>query len=113
MAAKLLQTPRSIDIVDNRWKFTDPQEIKKIIFPEITSDKELYDFVGPESWYLFDKINLGTEWMNTNPPWDHIDSYGQIKHIITSIVPINDSAERMCATAKRYRVMLTLSLYLQ
>ena len=39
-----------------------------------------------------------------NPPWDHIPEFVEAKKIVRGIMAVNDPAERLCATAKKYKV---------
>ena len=73
--------------------------------PEITSFKELPDFVTDRSILFFERFCPGYEtWMEANLPWDGIPEYEMAKALVRSIVPVNDPAERLCGLAKRYKV---------
>ena len=73
--------------------------------PEITSSNTLLDFVTPRSIIFLARFCPNPEsWLRKNPPWDHIPEYAEAKEIVRGIMPVNDPAERLCATAKRYKV---------
>ena len=76
--------------------------------PTISSGKTLVDFVTPHSvLFLARFCRNATKWLEQNPPWDNIPEYRLAKCIIEGIVPVNDLAERLCTTAKRYRISNT------
>ena len=73
--------------------------------PTFTSSNSLVDFVSPRSIVLFVRMCPGFKaWLTKNPPWDGIPEFEVAKAAIKAICPINDPAERLCATAKRYKV---------
>ena len=75
--------------------------------PTFSSSNSLVDFITPRSIVLFVRFCPGFKsWMTKNPPWDGIPAFESAKAAIKAICPINDSAERLCATAKRYKVVI-------
>ena len=80
--------------------------------PEITSSNTLLDFVTPRSIIFLARFCPNPEsWLRKNPPWDHIPEYAEAKEIVRGIMPVNDPAERLCATAKRYKVHRDMNFF--
>ena len=76
------------------------------LLPEITSKKELQDFVTERSILFFERFcpNYG-KWLPMNAPWDHIPEFQQDKELVYAIQTVNEPAERMCSILKRFKVL--------
>ena len=73
--------------------------------PELSSKKTILDYVTSRSSLLLERFTPGYDaWLTKSAPWDEYPEYQKAKEVIRAIVPTNDPAERMCATAKRYKV---------
>ena len=72
---------------------------------EMSSSQTLVDFVTPRSIIFLARFCPNAEkWLKQNPPWDHIPEFVEAKKIVHGIMAVNDPAERLCATAKKYKV---------
>ena len=81
--------------------------------PSFTSSSKLVDFVSPRSIIFF--IHFCPNfmvWLTKNPPWNGIFEFEEAKAIVRGMTPVNDPAERLCATAKRYKVIRISFVYL-
>ena len=77
--------------------------------PAILPSSELLDYVTPRSVIFLARLCSNPEkWLRENPPWDHIPEYIEAKEIVRGVMPVNDPAERLCATAKKYKVCYNL-----
>lgn len=75
--------------------------------PELKSDFHLADYVTAESWVLFDLIGRGVDWLKEDPnTWDQDEQYVATKDIVDHLCGVNDPAERVCGTAKLFKVMI-------
>ena len=81
-----------------------PISIGRPTFPAVRPDMALADFVGTESWLIFDLIGADVSWVRRPPPWDGLQGYEDVKAVLLSLCGVNDPAERICALAKRYAV---------
>ena len=65
----------------------------------------LEDFVTSRSVVFFARFCPNADvWLTKNPPWDGIEEFEVARSIVGGMAPVNDAAERLCATAKRYKV---------
>ena len=90
---KIVTKLKSFDKVDmftkrHGYKFGKP------ILPDIEIN-ELSSFVGESSWYLFELLDIDTEFMNfPTEQWESLPAYIDAKEKIMNIRVVNDSAER-------------------
>ena len=42
----------------------------------------LADFVGTESWLIFDLIGADVSWVRRPPPWDGLQGYEDVKAVL-------------------------------
>ncbi len=65
---------------------------------KLTKEKpHLSCFLGPRSWFLFDKLNLkeNQEWLSIPAKyWDGFSGYKIAKYFVESLLTVNDPAER-------------------
>jgi hypothetical protein len=94
LASRILATPRI--------------EIKpgKPAFPSYDSPiNSLADFVTSESWVLFDLIGGDVGWMLEDPSkWDQNEDFLTMRKKVHHFSGVNDPAERICGTAKLFKV---------
>ena len=84
---------------------TTPISIGLPTFPAVRPDMALADFVGAESWLLFDLIGADISWVRWTPPWDGLQRmHEDAKAVLLSLCGVNDPAERICALAKHFAV---------
>ena len=68
----------------------------------------LRDYVGPQSWHLFRLIDLGHEWLSTDPStWNTHPQYVAIKAVVRGIPGVNDMSERDCRLAEDFKVRIS------
>ncbi|XP_065654686.1 uncharacterized protein LOC136081307 [Hydra vulgaris] len=92
IALKLAQTAKPTSYKMGKLNseiFTDNE--KKIT-------KNIEDFIGPESWFLFDLLKMTlheTEWLKTSSSnWEKFSGYIRFKNYVTGLLVVNDCAER-------------------
>ena len=68
---------------------------------------QLQHFVGPRSWLLFSKLELGPvdcEWLQLDPSlWKVLSGYQRFKEFVDNTTIVNDPAERGVALASDFR----------
>ena len=76
-------------------------------FPRLRKNQALKDFVGPQSWVLFDQIGDKGEWLVKHPSeWSSDPSFLASKKIVDALPGVNDTAERGCRIAELYKVKM-------
>ena len=79
--------------------------------PKIIQNSSLHDYVSEKSAIFPERFCPGYDvWLTQNAPWDGLKEYQDAKKVICAISPINDTAERLCAVAKKYRVIQIIRL---
>ena len=79
--------------------------------PLLTPGKSLKDFVGPQSWHLFNIFGKLTSWLHDDPKlWASDPDFQAIQTLVDALLGVNDVAERGCRRAELYKV-LHLFLY--
>ena len=67
----------------------------KPVFPEINNNTTLADLVGPESYFLFDVLKIGTDWLSQPvETWTNSQEFKSAEKYVTSLKVVNDIAER-------------------
>ena len=62
--------------------------------------KTLKDFVGPDSWRVFNLLDMDTSFLAEHPQdWDEDPSYMSAKAIVENLPVVNDAAERVLGLA--------------
>ena len=71
-------------------------EIGKPKFPTLTEkEQHLWQFVGQNSWFLLDKLELNASWLSKpTASWGEYEDYKKLKHFVENLVVVNDCAER-------------------
>ena len=68
---------------------------------------QLQDFVGPRSWLIFNKLQLGQvdcEWLQLEPTaWSLMSGYQRFRKFVTETTIVNDPAEHGVALAADFR----------
>ena len=71
------------------------------------SGKRLRDFVGQQSWFLFQLIDLGNEWLTADPStWSSHPQHVAMKAVVRAIPGVNDMSERDCRLAEDFKVTI-------
>ena len=72
----------------------------------------LKDFVGPQSWTLFDLVEDEAKWLRLPPnEWASEPAFLATREIVFGFHGVNDIAERGCRTADYFKVRNCLHLY--
>ena len=65
-------------------------------FPTLTEKKkQLWEFIGPNSWFLLDRLGINTPWLFEPPSsWKNDEEFKRFEHFVTNLKVVNDCAER-------------------
>ena len=78
-------------------KLQDPEAVSLPFSMQFTQETSLLDFVGPDSWKLFEAIGLSEEkldWLTIEPKdWQDNQNFKLFKNIAKQIVCVNHVAE--------------------
>ena len=70
----------------------------------IDEDSKLIDFIGPETWFIFDALNLDKNWLYNSPEsW----SCNKGRKFVANMKAINDAAKRGVKLHSDYASILT------
>ena len=74
----------------------------------IDEDSKLIDFIGPETWFIFDALNLDKNWLYDSPgSWSCNESFKKGRKFAANIKVVNDAAERGVKLHSDYAAILT------
>ena len=74
----------------------------------IDEDSKLIDFIGPETWFIFDALNLDKNWLYDSPgSWSCNESFKKGRKFVANIKVVNDAAERGVKLHSDYAAILT------
>ena len=94
IAVQLLRTEKV------EWDLSFPS------FPDLRG-KRLRDYVGPESWFIFDLLEIEPDWLMSPPStWGENPRFQQFKKIVRAMPGVNDASERACRLASDFKVFL-------
>ena len=72
------------------------------------SNTRLRDFVGPQSWFLFQLLNqteAKNDWLPKDPAtWNAHPKYVEMETIVRAMPGVNDFSERACRLATDMKV---------
>ena len=72
--------------------------------PDLTQTR-LHEFIGPQSWYLFQLIGHGIDWLKDDPStWEDDAQYAATKAVVRAMPGVNDFSERACRLAEDFKV---------
>ena len=75
----------------------------KPIFPVLDSTSTLRSLIGPDSWYLFQLLNIDTSFFNEPvKEWNSSEAYLYSKNIVQRLNVVNDCAERSVKIASDF-----------
>ena len=75
----------------------------KPIFPDLDSTSTLRSLIGPDSWYLFQLLNIDTSFFNEPvKEWNSCEAYLYSKNIVRRLNVVNDCAERSVKIASDF-----------
>ena len=76
-------------------------EMKTVILDQ--PQVQLEDFVGEQSWLLFQLLAVNTDWMQTaSIHWTQSDQYLRFVNIVKSLKVVNDCAERSIKDVREF-----------
>ena len=109
LALALFNTPRPDSFLPEQPQF--PDIFKEEFHPQRLwmsgQLPPLHKFVGPKSWLLFYKLQLGQvdcEWLQLDPAvWPLISGFQSFKSFVSKTTIVNDPAERGVALAADFR----------
>ena len=66
------------------------------IFPHISSESKIRDFIGSRSWLIFNLLDkANSEWLTLSPEeWEENEEYVSMWEVVSSMSVTNDTAER-------------------
>ena len=85
------------DLADKMLLFERPGEYRpgKPSLPKVTEESELVDFIGSNSWLVFDILGLQGDWLvKPVTEWEESPDYLTLKTYIENLKVVNDTAER-------------------
>ena len=105
LAVGLSTIPRPVELALGKPSFPDLSSIPDEFWisgqiPELSS------FLGPESWLLFNKLDLSDsdmEWLELDPDeWELATGYRRFRDFVRNLTIVNDPAERGVGLVKQY-----------
>ena len=67
--------------------------------------RQLRDFVGPQSWFLFQLIGINPDWLRSDPKtWPEDPRFVATNAVVRAMPATNDSSERGCRLATDFKV---------
>lgn len=97
IAKKLISTPKP-------KKFNPGRPV----FPKLNQRTKLVDFVGPESWFLFETLGVETYWLGTPVhEWQSDVQYQEVETFVKHVKVVNDLSERAVKLIQDYSVTIT------
>ena len=98
LAEQLLQHP-----IPGEFRIGIPKEPKVV-----TKDTDLVDFIGPNSWFLFQMFQTDGSWLKEDPSlWNTLQIYQDIRKHVHSVKVINDAAERGVKLITNFAAIIT------
>lgn len=98
MAGKLLETPK-------------PTKFRRgipLLQRRITESTSIEDLVGPESWFIFEALGIGCEWLRLPvTEWDSNPDFMEAAAFVKSVKVVNDAAERGIKLNSDYAAYIT------
>ena len=72
--------------------------------------KRLRDFIGPQSWFVFQLIGIDSDWLRQDPKtWPEDPRFVATNAIVQGMPATNDSSERGCRLAEDFKVRILKS----
>ena len=69
---------------------------------------KVVDLIGPETWFLFETLDLDRSWLYLSPElWPSSESYQKAKTFVCNLKVVNDAAERNVKLYADYAAILT------
>ena len=73
-------------------------------FPDMRGTR-LRDYVGPESWFIFELLKIEPDWLGLPPSsWPENPNFAKFKAIVRGMPGVNDFSERGCRLAEDFKV---------
>ena len=69
---------------------------------------KLCDFIGPETWFIFECLRMDKDWLYEKPEqWAANESFKKAQKFVSNIKVVNDAAERTVKLYSDYAAILT------
>ena len=69
---------------------------------------KLCDFIGPETWFIFECLRMDKDWLYDKPEqWTTHESFKKGQNFVANIKVVNDAAERTVKLYSHYAAILT------
>ena len=69
---------------------------------------KLYDFIGPETWFIFECLRMNKDWLYNKPEqWTANESFKKGKKFVANIKVVNNAVERTVKLYSDYASILT------
>ena len=97
LSSKRISDESKRDLADKMLLFERPGEYRpgKPSLPKVTEESELVDFIGSNSWLVFDILGLQGDWLvKPVTEWEESPDYLTLKTYIENLKVVNDTAER-------------------
>ena len=89
----------------------DPPELEPVpsAAPDLAQTR-LREFIGPQSWFLFQLTRRGSDWLKKDPAtWEEDEQYVALKAVVRGMPGVNDFSERACRLAEDVKVRALLA----
>ena len=74
--------------------------VQKVPYSKNLAKKQLKDFVGSDSWTMFELLEINSSFLNDPvSEWNNCDSYLHGKDVLSNLPVVNDAAERALGLA--------------
>ena len=97
LCSKRLSNNVKRDLADKLMFFERPVEYRpgKPSLPEVTESSELTDFIGTNSWLVFDILGIKGDWLEKSvTEWEDFPEFLTLQSYIDNLKVVNDTAER-------------------
>ena len=69
---------------------------------------KLCDFIGPETWFIFECLGMDKDWLYANPEqWTAYESFKKGQNFVANIKVVNDATEITVKLYSDYAAILT------
>ena len=83
-------------------------QVGKPEFPDILEKTKLVDLVGPNTWFIFLKLKVNSDWLRKSADlWPEDSDYKLMETFVRTVKTPNDTAERGVKLMSDYALILT------
>lgn len=80
----------------------------QLMFPVLTQRTKLVHLIGQKSWFLFESLGVGTEWMRKPlHQWNLDEDYRKAKAFVRNVKVVNDVSERAVKLIQDFATSIT------